>query len=127
MVLARVETQMEDYPAAIASYTRAAVVRPDRTDLIKERLNLEERLLRFEEAAVSAQKLYDLTYRNPMWMEKLAELRARQGRNADAVTALNKAWIDGRSDSAVNYPGRSRRSWNRGACSPRRASSPRKP
>jgi hypothetical protein len=103
MVLARLETQMEDYPTAIASYTRAAVVRPDRVDLIKERLNLEERLLRFEEAAASALKLYDLTYRNPMWMEKLAELRARQGRTADAVTALNKAWIDGRSDSAANY------------------------
>jgi len=103
MVLARVETQMEDYPSAIVSYTRAAAIRPDRPDLIKERLNLEERLLRFEEAAASAQKLYDLTYRNPIWMEKLAELRARQGRNADAVTALNKAWIDGRSDSAVNY------------------------
>ncbi len=103
MVLARVETQMEDYPSAIASYTRTAVVRPDRVDLIRERLNLEERLLRFEDAAASAQKLYDLTYRNPMWMEKLAELRARQGRNADAVAALNKAWIDGRSDSAVNY------------------------
>jgi cellulose synthase operon protein C len=103
MVLARIETLTEDYPSAIASYTRAAAVRPDRSDLIKERLNLEERLLRFEEAAVSAQKLYDLTYRNPMWMEKLAELRARQGRNVDAVTALHKAWIDGRSDSAVNY------------------------
>jgi cellulose synthase operon protein C len=103
MVLARVETQMEDYPTAIASYTRAAVVRPDRVDLIRERLNLEERLLRFDEAAASAQKLYDLTYRNPMWMEKLAELRARQGRTADAVTALSKAWIDGRSDSAANY------------------------
>lgn len=103
MVLARVETQMEDYPSAIASYTRAAVVRPDRTELIRERLNLEERLLRFDEAAASAQKLYDLTYRNPTWMEKLAELRARQGRTAEAVTALNKAWIDGRSDSAVNF------------------------
>lgn len=107
MVLARIETQMEDYPAAIASYTRAAAVRPDRSDLIKERLNLEERLLRFEEAAASAQKLYDLTYRNPMWMEKLAGLRARQGRNADAVAALNKAWIaersDARSGNAVNY------------------------
>jgi lipopolysaccharide biosynthesis regulator YciM len=103
MVLARIETQMEDYPAAISSYTRAAVVRPDRVDLIKERLNLEERLLRFEEAAASAQKLYDLTYRNPAWMEKLAELRARQGRTPDAVTALNRAWIDGRADSAANY------------------------
>jgi Flp pilus assembly protein TadD len=103
MLLARIEAQMEDYPTAITSYTRAAEVRPDRSDLIKERLNLEERLLRFEEAAASAQKLYELTYRNPMWMEKLAELRARQSRNADAVAALHKAWIDGRSDSAVNY------------------------
>lgn len=103
MVLARIETQMEDYPSAIASYTGAAVVRPDRADLTKERLNLEERLLRFEDAAASAQKLYDLTYRNPLWMEKLAELRARQGRTADAVAALNKAWIEGRSDSAANH------------------------
>ena len=103
MVLARIETQMEDYPAAIGSYTRAAAVRPDRSDLIKERLNLEERLLRFDEAVASAQKLYDLTYRNPVWMEKLAELRARQGRNQDAVAALKKAWIDGRSDNAENY------------------------
>jgi hypothetical protein len=103
MLLARVETQMEDYPAAIASYTAAATVRPDRTDLLRERLNLEERLLRFEEAAASAQKLYDLTYRNPTWMEKLAELRARQGRNSDAVAALKKAWIEGRSSSAENY------------------------
>jgi len=103
MLLARIEAQMTDYPTAIASYTRAAAVRPDRVDLIKERLNLEERLLRFEDAAASAQKLYDLTYRNPAWMEKLAELRARQRRTADAVAALNKAWIDGRSDSAANY------------------------
>jgi Flp pilus assembly protein TadD len=103
MILARVETQMEDYPSAVASYTRAAAIRPDRPELIRERLSLEERLLRFEDAATSAQKLYDLTYRNPSWMEKLAELRARQGRNADAMAALTKAWIDGRSDSAVNY------------------------
>lgn len=103
MVLARIETQTEDYPAAIASYTRAASVRPDRSDLIGDRLNLEERLLRFEDAAASARKLYDLTYRNPVWMEKLAGLRARQGRNADAVAALTKAWIDGRSDRAENY------------------------
>ncbi len=102
-VLARVETEMEDYPAAIASYTRAASIRPDRPELIKDRLNLEERVLRFEDAVASAQKLYDLSYRNPIWMEKVAELRARQGRNADTVAALKKAWIDGRPDSAVNY------------------------
>jgi len=103
MVLARIETQLEDFPAAIASYTRAAGVRPDRPDLLEGRLNLEERLLRFDEAGATAEKLYELTYRNPQWMAKLAEIRARQGRSADAVGALRKAWIDGRSDSAEKY------------------------
>jgi hypothetical protein len=103
MVLARIEVQMEDYPAAIGSYTRASSVRPDRTDLLTERLNLEERLMRFDDAATTAEKLYDLTYRNPQWMQKLAELRARQGRTADAVAALNKAWIEGRPDRAQSY------------------------
>ena len=103
MVLARIEVQIEDYPAAIGSFTRASAVRPDRTDLLTERLNLEERLMRFDEAAATAEKLYDLTYRNPQWMQKLAELRARQGRTADAVAALNKAWIEGRPDRAQSY------------------------
>src|SRR6266404_3768752 len=103
MVLGRIETQLEDYPAAIASYTRAASVRPDRADVLIARLNLEERLLRFDEAAASAQKVYELTYRNPVWMEKLAEIRARQGQTAGAVAALNKAWIEGRPENAQNY------------------------
>ena len=50
MVLARIQTQMENYPAAIASYTQAAAVRPDRADLLAARFTLENRLLRFEEA-----------------------------------------------------------------------------
>jgi hypothetical protein len=103
MVLARIEAQAEDFPAAIASYTRAVGVRPDRTDLLVARLNLEERLLRFDEAAATAERLYDLTYRNPQWMDKLAEIRARQGRTADAVSALNRAWIEGRPDNAQNF------------------------
>jgi len=36
-------------------------------------------------------------------MEKAAETRARQGRGADAVKALNEAWITGRSPQATNY------------------------
>ena len=101
MVLARIETQLEDFAAATASYTRAAGVRPDRTDFLIARLTLEERLLRFEEAAGTATRLYDLAYHNPRWMEKLAEIRARQGRSADAVTALRKAWIEGHAESAA--------------------------
>jgi cellulose synthase operon protein C len=101
MVLARIETQQEDYAGAIASYTRAAGVRPDRTDFLIARLTLEERLLRFDEAAGTATRLYDLAYHDPRWMEKLAEIRARQGRNADAVTALRKAWMEGHAESAA--------------------------
>ena len=56
MVLARIEVQMEDYPAAIGSYTRASAVRPDRVDLLTERLNLEERLMRFDDAAATIRK-----------------------------------------------------------------------
>ena len=119
MVLARIETQLEDFAAAIASYTRAAGVRPDRADLLIARLNLEERLLRFDEAAATAERLYDLTYRNPRWMEKLAEIRARQGRTADAVTALRKAWIEGHADSA-ELSMRWRSNWKRGTCWRRR-------
>ncbi len=103
MALGRIDSQLEDFPSAITAYTRAAGVRPDRADLLIERLNLEERLLRFDEAGVTAQKLYDLSYRNPAWMEKLAEVRARQGRIADAVEALKHAWIEGRSDNPRQY------------------------
>ncbi len=92
MVLARVEAAAVDYPAAIAAYTRAAAVRPDRADLFEARLDLEMRLLRFDEAAATAEKIYELSYRNPIWMEKIAEIRARQGRGAEAVAALRRAW-----------------------------------
>jgi len=103
MVLGRIDTQLEDFPAAITAYTRAAAVRPDRADLLISRLNLEERLLRFDEAGATAEKLYELTYRNPDWMVKLAEIRARQGRATDAIAALQKAWIEGRSPSPRAY------------------------
>ena len=103
MLLARIEVQMEDYPAAIDSYARASAVRPDRVDLLTERLNLEERLMRFDDAAGTTGKLYELTYHNPQWMEELAEIRARQGQTAAAVAALNKAWIEGRQDRAQSH------------------------
>jgi tetratricopeptide (TPR) repeat protein len=114
MVLARIEVQMEDYAAAIGSYTRASAVRPDRVDLLTERLNLEQRLMRFDEAAATSAKLYELTYHNPQWMETLAEIRARQEQTAAAVAALNTAWIDGRPNSAQNYFNVAERleSWN---------------
>src|SRR5262249_28032489 len=77
--------------------------------LLIARLSLEERLLRFDEAGTTSERLYDLTYRDPSWMEKLAEIRPRQGRTADAVAALNRAWIERRPDSAQNFSNDARR------------------
>ena len=80
MVLARIQTNLEDYPAAIATYGKAIGVRPDRSDLFIGRADLENRLMRFDDAAADYERLYQLNYKDPQWMEKVAETRARQGK-----------------------------------------------
>jgi tetratricopeptide (TPR) repeat protein len=103
MVLARMQSTLEDFPAAIDSYGKSIMIRPDRTDLHIARATLEERLQRFDEAAGDYERLYQLAYKDPKWMEKIAEVRARQGRNADAVAALKIALIDVAPERAANY------------------------
>jgi thioredoxin-like negative regulator of GroEL len=103
MVRARIETYFEDYSAAIAAYTRARAVRPDRTDLLEAQAGLEERLMRFDDALTSYSRLYELTFQNPAWMEKVAELEARQGRADAAVAALEKARVEGRPEKPELY------------------------
>jgi tetratricopeptide (TPR) repeat protein len=56
--------------------------------------------MRFDDAVASYAKTYELTYRDPQWMEKIAELRARQGRVDDAVKALRTALVEGRPERA---------------------------
>lgn len=103
IVMARLQTQFEDFPAAVGAYDRSIQIRPDRVDLYVAKAGLEQRLLRFDEAAQSYTKLYDLTYRTSFWMEKVAEVRARQGQANAAVAALRKVWIEGQPDRAANY------------------------
>jgi len=103
MVLARIETFFEDLPAAIGAYSRAIAVRPDRTDLRMARASIEERLMRFDDALASYTKLYDLTYHDPHWMEKAAEVHARLGRRAEAVAALRKGFIEGRPERPQQF------------------------
>ena len=103
MALARMQSSLEDYPAAIDSYRKSIAIRPDRTDLHIARATLEERLLRFDDAASDYVHLYQLAYKDPKWMEKVAEVRARQGRSADAVAALKTALIDVGPERAGNY------------------------
>ena len=103
MVLARIQTSLENFPAAIDSYGKSIAIRPDRTDLRIARATLEERLLRFDDAASDYERLYQLAYKDPKWMEKVGEVRARQGRNADAVAALKMGLIDVEPARAGNY------------------------
>jgi len=93
IVLARLETAMEDYPAALNAYATAMKARPDRADLVEARAHLEERLLRFDDAIASYTKLYQLTYKDAEWLDKAAEMLARLGRGAEAVATLERAHI----------------------------------
>ena len=103
MVLARIETYFEDYGGAIASYVKARTVRPDRADLLTAQASLEERSMQFDDALKSYSRLCELTYENPEWMEKIAELHAREGQTDAAVTALKKALIEGRPETPGLY------------------------
>ena len=103
VVLARIETSLEDLPAAVDAYGKAIAIRPDRSDLRIARAALSERLMRFDDAANDCERIYQLTYKDPQWMEKIAELRARQGRNDEAAAALKTALIDPAPEKAAKY------------------------
>jgi predicted Zn-dependent protease len=103
MVLARMQTNLENYPAAIDTYAKSIAIRPDRADLYTARAGLEERLMRFDEAAADYEHVYQLAYRDPQWMEKVAAVRARQGKIKEVVAALQAALIEGRPENAGNY------------------------
>ena len=103
MVLARVQTSLEDFPGAVETYAKAIAIRPDRADLRIARAGLAERMMRFDEAIGEYDRVYQLAYKDPKWMEKIAEIRARQGKADDAVAALKTALIGGRPEKAENF------------------------
>jgi predicted Zn-dependent protease len=103
MVVARLQTSFENYPAALEYYSKAIGVRPDRADLFIARANLFERLARFDEAAADYEKLYSLSYHDAKWMLKVAEVRARQGKVDETVHALEIALLEGRPASPAGF------------------------
>jgi cellulose synthase operon protein C len=102
IALGSVDTIFEDYTGAIDAYSKAIAIRKDRSDVYIARVDLEERLQRFDDACADYDRLYLLSYKDPQWMVKMAEARARQGKNAEAVQVLRTAWIDGRPAEAAN-------------------------
>ncbi len=103
IILARVSALFEDYPAALAAYSKAIAIRKDRPDLYIARADLEEHQQNFDAACADYDRLYLLTYKDPQWMLKSAEARARQGKNDLAARALQAAYIDGRPKAPQNY------------------------
>jgi predicted Zn-dependent protease len=114
MVLARIQTSLEEFSAAIDTYGKSIIIRPDRTDLRIARAGLAERLMRFDDAASDYERIYQLAYKDPKWMEKIAEVRARQGKTEDAVAALKTALIEVGPERAESYFEVARRleAWN---------------
>jgi predicted Zn-dependent protease len=114
MVLARIQTSLEEFPAAIDTYGKSIAIRPDRMDLRIARAGLAERLMRFDDTVSDYERIYQLAYKDPKWMEKSAEVRARQGRTEEAVTALKTALIDAGPERAESYFEVARRleTWN---------------
>src|SRR6185369_7846484 len=56
--------------------------------------------MRFDDAMKSYARLYELAYRNPRRLIKVAELHARLGQNPEAVSALKTAIIGSRTETA---------------------------
>src|SRR5580658_5220760 len=103
LVLARVDRALRRYPQAIAAFEKASLVRPDRTDVLADKVDLEARLLRFEDALKTNQRLYELSYHDTRYLAAQAELHARLGHRQDAVKLLRQAYLDSRQKSFENY------------------------
>jgi tetratricopeptide (TPR) repeat protein len=103
IVLARLQTQFGNYPAAIDAYAGAIAARPERQDLAVARADLEERTSRFADAIVTYNRIFELSHRNPIWLEHIARLQARLGQNREAASTLQRAYIDNRPQAERQY------------------------
>lgn len=103
VVLARVDAELEKFPEAVDAYSRALAIRPERVDLWSEQAKIQERLLRFADAERNYLKLYELTYHDTAWMERIALTRARQGQRDGMLAAVKSAFIENRPYRPDNY------------------------
>ncbi|MBV9084581.1 MAG: tetratricopeptide repeat protein, partial [Acidobacteriaceae bacterium] len=103
LVLGRIESSLRHYPQAIAAYDKAAHVRPDRPDILVSKADLETRLLRFEDALKTYQRLYELAYHDPQYLAQEATIYARIGNGAEAVRVLRAAYIDPHPHEPAGY------------------------
>jgi lipopolysaccharide biosynthesis regulator YciM len=103
LVLARLNTALRRYPEAVAAFDKAVYVRPDRADLFIAKVDLETRLLRFDDALKTYQRLYDLSYHDSQYLAAQASLHARLGHNSEAVRLLKAAYVDAHPKELNGY------------------------
>lgn len=92
LVLARLEDRWGRLADSLTQVDAAIRIRPERLDLYEAKAGLQERLLDFAAAVQTNQRLYELSYKNPTYLQKIADLEARLGRKTEAVDALKKAY-----------------------------------
>src|SRR5260370_1778957 len=62
MVLARIQTSLEDFSGAIETYAKAIAIRPDRADLRMARAHLAQPMIRFDEPTANYDAALHLAY-----------------------------------------------------------------
>ena len=95
----KLQTQVEDYPAAVETYATAIRIRPDRVDLRSARAELLERLMRFDESAAEYQNssISTITTRAG-WRRSRRFVRARaMQRRPSLLSTLHSSRIARRS------------------------------
>ena len=92
LVLARLEDRWGRLADSLTQVDAAIRIRPERLELYEAKAGLQERLLDFASAVQTHQRLYELSYKNPAHLLKIADLEARLGRKAEAVDALKRAY-----------------------------------
>lgn len=102
-VLSRIDKSLRRYPEALAALDKAVYVRPDRLDLFIVKADLETRLLRFDAALKTYQRLYDLSYHDSQYLASQASLHARLGHQAEAVRLLKSAYVDTHPNELNGY------------------------
>jgi tetratricopeptide (TPR) repeat protein len=103
LLLARISSALGQYSAALAAYDKAVYVRPDRSDILLAKADLETRLLRFRDALKTNQKLYDLNYHDTRYLAEQASLYARLQNTPEAVRLLRAAYVDTNPKEASGY------------------------
>ncbi|SEG70288.1 hypothetical protein SAMN05421819_4425 [Bryocella elongata] len=103
VALAISQVIFSDPSAAVDAYAHAIAIRRDRADWYAAKASLDDTLGRFDDEVADDTRLYQLSYQDPQWMIAAARTRARQGRTADAIAALELAFLHGAQTTPHDY------------------------